>query len=167
MQGNKQDFLEGTFNLEPVVLNWEKFYPPEQLTCSVAQWCPHRLQPIRLLCPWKISRQEYWSRLPFPPPGDLSNPETEPAVLHLLNWQEDSLPVSHQGSSLGWFCIFHQIWEVWAIISSNILSDLPLLPLEHVHPHSVHVGPPDGALQVFQTQLTFPHTFYFCSSIDH
>ena len=24
-------------------------------------------------------RQEYWSRLPFPPPGDLSDPGTEPA----------------------------------------------------------------------------------------
>ena len=23
-------------------------------------------------------RQEYWSRLPFPPPGDLSDPGTEP-----------------------------------------------------------------------------------------
>ena len=24
-------------------------------------------------------RQEYWSGLPFPPPGDLPDPETEPA----------------------------------------------------------------------------------------
>ena len=24
-------------------------------------------------------RQEYWSGLPFPPPGDLSDPEIEPA----------------------------------------------------------------------------------------
>ena len=27
----------------------------------------------------KFSRQEYWSELPFPPPGDLSTPGTEPA----------------------------------------------------------------------------------------
>ena len=26
-----------------------------------------------------FSRQEYWSRLPCPPPGDLPNPGTEPA----------------------------------------------------------------------------------------
>ena len=26
---------------------------------------PHGLQPTRLLCPWKFSRQEYWSGLPF------------------------------------------------------------------------------------------------------
>ena len=28
-------------------------------------------------------RQEYWSGLPFPPPGDLSDPETEPVSLAL------------------------------------------------------------------------------------
>ena len=28
-----------------------------------------------------FSRQEYWSGLPFPPPGDLSHPETEPESL--------------------------------------------------------------------------------------
>ena len=26
----------------------------------------------------EFSRQEYWSELPFPPPGDLSNPGIEP-----------------------------------------------------------------------------------------
>ena len=35
---------------------------------------PHGLQPVRLLCPWGFSRQEYWSGLPCPPPGDLANP---------------------------------------------------------------------------------------------
>ena len=28
-----------------------------------------------------FSRQEYWSGLPFPTPGDLPNPEVEPASL--------------------------------------------------------------------------------------
>ena len=36
-------------------------------------------------------RQEYWSELPFPPPGDRPDP-------HLLLWQGDSLPLSHPGS---------------------------------------------------------------------
>ena len=26
----------------------------------------------------EVSRQEYWSALPFPPPGDLPDPRTEP-----------------------------------------------------------------------------------------
>ena len=31
----------------------------------------------RLLRPWDFSRQEYWSGLPFPSPGDLPNPGIE------------------------------------------------------------------------------------------
>ena len=49
----------------------------------------HGLSNIRLLAsPWTVacqaplsmgfSRQEYWSRLSFPPPGDLPNPGIEP-----------------------------------------------------------------------------------------
>ena len=32
-----------------------------------------------------LSRQEYWSGLPFPPPGDLLDPGIEPTDLHLLH----------------------------------------------------------------------------------
>ena len=32
----------------------------------------------RLLCPWDIFRQEYWSGLPFPSPGDLPDPRIKP-----------------------------------------------------------------------------------------
>ena len=38
----------------------------------------HGLSPARLLSPWDFSRQEYWSGLPFPPPGDLPDPGIEP-----------------------------------------------------------------------------------------
>ena len=40
-------------------------------------------------------RQEYWSGLSFPPPGDLPNPGTEPMSPAL---QADSLPLSLLGS---------------------------------------------------------------------
>ena len=43
-------------------------------------------------------RQEYWSGLPFPTPGDLPDPGIEPASLAPLHWQTDSLPLRHQGS---------------------------------------------------------------------
>ena len=49
----------------------------------------HGLQPARLLCPWRFSRQEYCSRLPFPPLGDLPNPGIQPPSPAL---QADSLP---------------------------------------------------------------------------
>ena len=35
----------------------------------------------------KISRQESWSGLPFPTPGDLPEPAIKPKSLCLLNWQ--------------------------------------------------------------------------------
>ena len=57
------------------------------------------------MAPWTIAhkppltmvffRQEYWSGLSFPPPGDLPNPGIEPNLLH---WQVDSLPLSYLGS---------------------------------------------------------------------
>ena len=42
-------------------------------------------------------RQEYWSRLPFPPPGHLPDPGFELTSASTA-WQEDSLPLSHQRS---------------------------------------------------------------------
>ena len=40
-------------------------------------------------------RQEYWSGLPFPPPGDLPAPGIKPTSPAS---QADSLPLSHLGS---------------------------------------------------------------------
>ena len=48
--------------------------------CTIARWSPLSMG---------FSRQEYESRLPCPPPGDLPNPGIEPASPAL---QEDSLP---------------------------------------------------------------------------
>ena len=45
-----------------------------------------------------FSRQEYWSRLPCPPPGDLPNPGVKLHLFHLQHWQAGSLPLSHLGS---------------------------------------------------------------------
>ena len=64
----------------------------------VAQSC------LALWIPWTIvyqaplsmefSRQEYWSGLPFPSPGDLSDPGIEPGFPAL---QADSLPTKLLG----------------------------------------------------------------------
>ena len=43
-------------------------------------------------------RQEYWSGLPFPPPGDLPTQGVTPCLQWLLHWEVDSLPLSHLGS---------------------------------------------------------------------
>ena len=55
---------------------------------------PHGLQPSRLLCPQGFSRQEDWSGMPCPPPGDLPNTDTEPRS---PAWQVDSLPCEPPG----------------------------------------------------------------------
>ena len=41
---------------------------------SVTPWTIASQAPL----PMRFSRQEYWSRLPFPPAGSLPDPETEP-----------------------------------------------------------------------------------------
>ena len=55
---------------------------------------PHGLHPTRLLCPWGFSREDYWSGLPCPSPGDLPNPEAEPRPPTV---QVDSLPAEPPG----------------------------------------------------------------------
>ena len=68
--------------------------------CLVAQLCPtlcNRISPARLLCLWGFSRQEYWSGLPCPPPGDPLNPGIEPRYPTL---QADSLPSEPPGKPL-------------------------------------------------------------------
>ena len=47
-----------------------------------------------------FSRQEYWSRLPFPAPGNLSDPGIKLLSPESSALQADSLQLSHQGGLL-------------------------------------------------------------------
>ena len=58
---------------------------------------PHGLKPTQAPLSKGFSRQEYWSGLPFPPPGDLPNPGIEPRSPAL---QADSLLSEPPGKSL-------------------------------------------------------------------
>src|SRR5574337_648274 len=49
-----------------------------------------------------FSRQEYWSGLPFPSPGDLPDPGIKLCLLRLLHWQAGSLPLVPPGELLSW-----------------------------------------------------------------
>ena len=52
----------------------------------------------------ELSRQEYWSGLPFPPPGDSPNPGINLLSPVLLHRQADSLPLDPLGSQLPVYC---------------------------------------------------------------
>ena len=47
---------------------------PSHVQLFATPWTVTRQTPLSI----GFSRQEYWSRLPFPPPGDLPNPGIEP-----------------------------------------------------------------------------------------
>ena len=57
-------------------------------------WTIARQAPLSM----GFSRQAYWSGFSCPPPGDLPNPGIKPEFPVSPALQEDSLPLSHQGS---------------------------------------------------------------------
>ena len=65
---------------------------------EVAQSCPTLCDPedwYQALPSMEFSRQEYWSGLPYPSPGDLPNPEIKPGSLHC---RQTLYHLSYQGS---------------------------------------------------------------------
>ena len=67
---------------------------PNSCCCLVARLCPTFCNPTDCQAPLSLGfpRQEYWSGLPFPFPGDLPN-----TGIKLVSpaWQADSVPLSH------------------------------------------------------------------------
>ena len=59
-------------------------------------WTAARQAPLSM----EFSKQEYWSVLPFPPPGDLSDPGIEPGSLASPAWVGRFLSLSQLGSPL-------------------------------------------------------------------
>ena len=69
------------------------------LQSGLPPWTVARQAPLSMA----FSRQEHWSGLPFPPPGDLPDPGIEPESPAL---QLDSLLLSHQGSPINNYANF-------------------------------------------------------------
>ena len=57
--------------------NWDVAQMLRHVRFFVTPWTVAHQVPLSLEFP----RQEYWSGLPFPPPGDLSNPGIKPMSL--------------------------------------------------------------------------------------
>ena len=70
-----------------------------RLNCSLELiYFAHTLATVACQAPlsMRFSRQEYWSELPFPSPGDLPNSGMEPRS---PAWQADSLQTEPPGKS--------------------------------------------------------------------
>ena len=64
---------------------------PSRVRLFVTPWAP---------LPVGFSQQEYWSRLPFPPPGDLPHSGIELGSSVFLVLQADSLPLSQEANPI-------------------------------------------------------------------
>ena len=64
------------------------------LLSHATPWTVARQAPLSM----RFSRQEYWSGLPFPPPGYLRNPGIKRTLSVSPALQADSLSLSHLGS---------------------------------------------------------------------
>ena len=74
-----------------IILGFLYVLLPSSVQLFVTSWTVAHQAPLSMGC----SRQEYWSGLPFPSPGNLPPQGSKPSLLH---WQVDTLPLSHQGS---------------------------------------------------------------------
>ena len=83
-QGLVMEHTHTTKIKEVYLLYWfQSAHQIVSVVCSVMSDSlgPHDLEPIRLLCPWDVPRQEYWSGLLYPSLGGLPDPGTELAFL--------------------------------------------------------------------------------------
>ena len=87
------------------------------LESKVAQLLPHGLQPTSPL-PMGFSRQQYWSGLPFPSPGDLP----DPGIAHC---RQTLNRLSHQGS-LPPQQVYFEIFYFFDIMMNRIIQLISL-----------------------------------------
>ena len=97
--------------------------------------CAQSFSHVRLfVTPWTIdhqahlsmelSKQEYWTGLPFPTPGDLPNSGiSNPQLLCLLHWQMDLLPLCHLSYVYMYIMCIYVYTYIYAIINQIYFSE--------------------------------------------
>ena len=85
-------------------------------------------------------RQEYWSGFPFPSQGIFLTQESNP---HLMHWQVESLPLSHQRSQ------FSSVAQLCPTFCNPMNRSMPGLPVHHQLPESTqtHIHRVSDAIQ--------------------
>ena len=84
------------FFLQNAVINKKHLCCTQSLSrvhLFVTPWTVARQAPLSM----RFSRQEHWSRLPCPPPGQLPNSGNEPKSPTLLHCRKILYPLSHLG----------------------------------------------------------------------
>ena len=117
-----------------------------------------------------FSRKEYWSRLPYPTPGDLPNPGIEPESLTSPAWQADSLPLAPPST-----IVVQSLSHVWlcdpincSIPGFRVLHHLPELAQMHVHWVSGAIQPSHPLLSLSPPALYLSqHQGLFNESVLH
>ena len=79
--------------------------------CSVTKLCLILRDSVTHQTPLSVgfSRQEYWSGLPCPSPGDLPYPGIKPRSLSLLHWRAGSLLLAKYGKPCFSTCIIRYL----------------------------------------------------------
>ena len=124
---------------------------------SVIPWSVAHQAPLSM----GVSRQEYWSGLPFPSPGNLPDPEIESRSLTL---QADSLPSEPPGKPIEMAVQFFDLF-----ISNDCLTHHPLAPKFHSHPgHHHHWKSLDLHIYSLNTFSSLPHgTLHFLVPLQY
>ena len=122
---------------------------PSVLSDSVIPWTVTHQPPPSM----GFSKQEYWSRVPCPPPGDLPNPGIKPRSPAL---QADSLisepPGKPKNTGVGSLSLLHQIFPTeelnWGLPHCGQI----LYQLSHTGSPSTGVGSLSLLQRIFLTQ---------------
>ena len=82
----------------------------------VSPWTRAHQAPLSV----EFSRQEYWSGLPFPSPGNLPDPGIKPTSLAPPALQVDSLPSDPPGKSQTSYAFSKSATLLWASVSLSV-----------------------------------------------
>jgi len=136
----------------------------------------HRRQPTRLRHPWScptlcdlwtvahqaplsrgFSRQEYWSGLPFPSPGDLPDPGIKPRSPTLPHCRQTlNLCATREAA----YVVQGTVLNASHILSLNSQNTLCTVVSDSLRPHGLYSPPGSSVHKIFQVRILECVTIY-------
>ena len=119
-----------------------------------AQPCPTLCDPMDCSPPGSLSRgfprQEYWSGLPFPTPGDLPHRGIEPNSFPSPAQSDGCLPVCHLGSSVKGRVMVKSVFIVVVVTRRHMQDEATSKYILYIHTHT----------HTHTHRVTYIHTLY-------